>query len=62
MVQNEEQESSFLNQILTQVFDALSDNDKFDNATIVRLRELAKSKELGDVEKVVAALSVDEEA
>ena len=62
MVQNEEQESTFLNQILAQVFDALSDDDNFDKATIVRLRELGKSKELGSFEKVVAALRVDEEA
>ena len=62
MEPNEEQESTFLNQILEQVFDALSDNNSFDDATIMRLRELAKSKELGDVENVVTALSAVEDA
>ena len=61
MEPNEEQESTFLNQILAQVFDALSNNDFFDKATIVRLRELGNSNELGAFEKVVVALSVDEE-
>lgn len=62
MEPNEEQVSTFLNQILNQVFDNLSDNNNFDEATIKRLRELGKSNELGAFKKVVAALSVDEEA
>ncbi len=59
---NEAQESTFLDQILDQVFDTLSYNDNFDNATLVRLRELDNSNQLGDFEKVVAALTTEVEA
>ena len=49
--------SAFVDQIVRQTLEALSERPEFDDDTLDRLRELAATSELINFEKVVAALN-----
>ena len=51
-----EQNPLFLEQIIESTFDALSENESFDQETLGRLRELASSSGLTNFEHIVEAL------
>ena len=53
---DEEQGSPFLEQIIESTFEALSENEAFDEETLGRLRELASSSGLANFERIVEAL------
>ena len=53
---DEEQSSLFLEQIIESTFEALSENETFDEETLDRLRELASSSGLTSYERIVEAL------
>ena len=57
---DEGQTSQFVDQIIERTLQVLSENPDFDDETLARLKELAGSSGLTDVEKVVAALSTAE--
>ena len=54
---HEELKPAFVDQIVGQTLEALSERPEFDDETLERLRELAASSGLTNSEKVVAALS-----
>ena len=53
---DEEQSSLFLEQIIESTFEALSENEAFDEETLGRLRKLASSSGLTSFEGIVEAL------
>ena len=59
---DEEQGSLFLEQIVESTFEALSENETFDEKTLGRLRELASSSGLTNFERIVEALVNGEES
>ena len=54
---DKEQSSLFLEQISESTFEALSENEAFDEESLGRLRKLASSSGLTDERRVVEALS-----
>ena len=53
---DEEPSSLFLEQIIESTFEALAENETFDEETLGRLRELASSSGLTNFERIVEAL------
>lgn len=53
---DEEKGSLFLEQIVESTFEALSENETFDEETLGRLRELVSSSGLTNFERIVDAL------
>ena len=52
---------SLVGQIVAQVLQALAQHDAFDADTLTRLHELAKSGNLSKYERIISALSTQEE-
>jgi hypothetical protein len=52
---------SLVGQIVAQTLQALAPHDVFDADTLVRLNELAKSGNLSKYERIISALSAQEE-
>ena len=52
---------SLVEQIVAQALQALTQHDAFDDDTLSRLHELAKSGNLSKYERIISALSTQEE-
>lgn len=60
-MQNEEDSSSLLNEILAEALKALSEHPAFDKESLERLNELARSRDLLKFERVVSTLRTGKE-